>query len=632
MLEGQTLGPFKVEKELGAGAMGAVYRGVYTKTGQHVAIKIMAPALVSNAQSAARFEREADILKQLRHPNIVRLFGVGKERGMRYYAMEYIEGESMDKILARRGVIPWEEVVTLGTQLCSALQHAHDKGVVHRDLKPSNLMILADGTLKLTDFGIAKDLDSTALTSANCTVGTAAYMSPEQCRGDRNLTSKSDVYSLGVVLYELLTGKKPFDAETAMEMFMAHVNEPAPRPSREVMDLPVWMDTLICQMMEKDPEKRPLNAAKVAEALEEVREKFEAQQSAGVEAAGKRRVDRRASDRPADEKDREAARALRGKKKRKTKSKAFYERIWFQAAGLIVILSGLIITLYIVFSPASADKVFNEAKALMESSNPDDWFKARTGPIQTYLNHHADDGGEQAKQVQEWARKVDLYEADQLLVKYMRNKGKPIETQAQNDAEKAGFRAIEVEAGGDLKGAREVWEQIKTDFAPGKGHSHWGRLAEHRLEMYDAIAAQEERWKPLLDHIRRFGTEPSGLDQQEARAFLAWRAEKFGDPYLARKHYLELKKETEEKIDNTLDIHQRRYWHLFASAHAHALRDVEEPEDRLAELARGIDMVLDLTERNYNLETPANVIALYADEPELKDQVERARSLLRRRP
>src|SRR4029077_19768818 len=127
----------------------------------------------------------------------VRLFGVGKYQGTRYYAMEYVVGESLDRVMSRRGRMTWEEVVTLGQQLCAALQHAHDAGVVHRDLKPSNLMILSDGTLKLTDFGIAKDLDSTALTSANCTVGTASYMSPEQCRGERDLTSKSDLYSLG---------------------------------------------------------------------------------------------------------------------------------------------------------------------------------------------------------------------------------------------------------------------------------------------------------------------------------------------------------------------------------------------------------------------------------------------------
>src|SRR5260370_9524470 len=280
---GKQTGPFRVDKDRGSGAMGTVYRGVYTQSGIHVAIKVMAPGLgTTNTNATQRFEREGAILKQLRHPNIVRLFAVGKTHGTRYYAMEYIEGESLDKVMARRDRMSWEEVVALGQQLCAALQHAHDKGVIHRDLKPSNLMILRDGTLKLTDFGIAKDLDSTSLTSANCTVGTASYMSPEQCRGERDLTSKSDLYSLGIVFYELVTGRKPFNADNAMEMFLLHVSGTFERPSRLVPQLPVWFDNLICQLLEKKPDQRPLDATMDASTLDSIQEKVEAPCSAGV--------------------------------------------------------------------------------------------------------------------------------------------------------------------------------------------------------------------------------------------------------------------------------------------------------------------------------------------------------------
>src|SRR5256885_15683284 len=136
---------------------------------------------------------------------------------------ESVEGESLDQVLARRSRFSWEEVVAIGEQLCQALQHSHEKGIIHRDLKPSNLMVLADGTVKLTDFGIAKDTDVTALTAQNVTVGTAAYMSPEQCKGERSLSAKSDLYSMGVMFYELLTGRKPFIAESPIDMFQAHV-------------------------------------------------------------------------------------------------------------------------------------------------------------------------------------------------------------------------------------------------------------------------------------------------------------------------------------------------------------------------------------------------------------------------
>src|SRR5438552_2219529 len=227
---GQRVGPFEVEKQLGGGAMGSVYRARYCKTGQRVALKVMAPGLGGNETALARFEREAKVLKQLSHRNIVRFYIGSRFQGAPYYAMEYIEGESLDHVLQRRGRLTWEEVTELGRQVCAALQHAHEQGIVHRDLKPSNLMITADSTLKLTDFGIAKDLDVTQLTAANCTVGTAAYMSPEQCRGERHLTHKSDLYSLGVLLYELLTGQRPFRAATTMDMVLHHVNGVRVRP------------------------------------------------------------------------------------------------------------------------------------------------------------------------------------------------------------------------------------------------------------------------------------------------------------------------------------------------------------------------------------------------------------------
>ena len=155
-------------------------------------------------------------------------------------------------------------------------------------------MRLDDGTVKLTDFGIAKDSDLTALTGVNCTVGTAAYMSPEQCRGEAHLTAKSDIYSLGVVFFELLTGRKPFLADSPVDMFMKHVNEPPPRPSRLVDDMiPIWLDTLVLSMLEKKPEHRPLDAEMVGKALDEVMENVNSGKSAAVGAVQARAGDRR---------------------------------------------------------------------------------------------------------------------------------------------------------------------------------------------------------------------------------------------------------------------------------------------------------------------------------------------------
>ena len=214
------------------------------------------------------------------------------------------------------------------------MQHAHDRGIIHRDLKPSNLMILKDGAVKLTDFGIAKDEDVTALTAANSTVGTAAYMSPEQCRGLRDITHKTDLYSMGIMFYELLAGRKPFIGETPMEVFLQHANKTDfKRPAEIVMEVPIWLNTLVDQLMEKDPAKRPISAKAVADSLQLIREKVAAQRSAGVEAATKRKIDRARGDKKLDEEDKAAARAMLGKKK-KTKTTPFYAKALFTITAL----------------------------------------------------------------------------------------------------------------------------------------------------------------------------------------------------------------------------------------------------------------------------------------------------------
>ena len=348
MLVGQTIGKdpyrFEIEQELGSGAMGTVYRATFLREGKPhpVALKIVALGLLGNEGAMARFEREANILKQLKHEHIVRLYATGAYRKTPFIAMEFIDGEALDRVLARRGRLTWEEVVAYGKQLCKALQYAHEKGIIHRDLKPSNLMITREGTLKLTDFGIAKDTDVTALTGHNSTIGTAAYMSPEQCKGDKSLTNKSDLYSLGIVFYELLTGKKPFYADTTVDMFLKHVNEPAPRIGKQVNELPAKLETLILQLMEKEKDDRPTDASWVLRMLGEVEEDAYARMSAGLVAATSKRQNRprNLDGSKLDDSDRDAARALRGKKKKRKKEDdvPLLERTWVKATGIVLAL------------------------------------------------------------------------------------------------------------------------------------------------------------------------------------------------------------------------------------------------------------------------------------------------------
>jgi serine/threonine-protein kinase len=480
MLVGQQIGPFAVEKELGAGAMGAVYCARHAETGQRVAIKVVAPGLAGNATIMARFKREAAILKQLNHRHIVRLVATGKFRGTPFYAMEYVDGESLDRVMARRGRLTWEEVVEFGQQLCSALQHAHEHGIVHRDLKPSNVMVLPDGAIKLTDFGIAKDLDSTQLTAAHCTVGTASYMSPEQCKGERELTTKSDLYSMGVMFYELVTGRKPFVADNPMDMFTQHLSGTFERPSRLVLDIPVWLDNLICQLLEKKPEQRPLDAAMVARALSQVKEKVLTQRSAGIDAVRTRNVDRPRGRPRFEEEDKEAARTLLGHKKRKKKAVPFYQRRWFHGAVLTAVLLVIAVVVFRAFQPASAAQLYREADKYMADDTPELWSKARE-PIQEFLERYPDDP--KAPTVLGWDKKIRAKELEDALVSRMnlaRRLGRPFA--ADGPAEQLAYEAERYQDFGDLPMARDRWHELKQKTEKDAKERDWLALAERKLE------------------------------------------------------------------------------------------------------------------------------------------------------
>src|SRR4051794_34396716 len=270
---GEKLGTFRIEAILGTGAMGVVYRATSETTGKPAAVKVVSGEITQRSKTYERFRREADILQQFRHPHIVRFLAVGRYKGTSYFAMEYVPGETLEQMLRRRGPLPWNEVSDLGIQICEALHYAHEHGVVHRDLKPSNLMVSEKGQVKLTDFGIAKDLDATALTATGRTLGTAAYMAPEQIRGTPEVSHKTDLYALGVVLYQMLTGRPAYEGTSAVVLMHCHMNEPVPRPSARVAEIPVALDKLVVQLMAKDPTERPWDAAAVSVALAEIRDK-----------------------------------------------------------------------------------------------------------------------------------------------------------------------------------------------------------------------------------------------------------------------------------------------------------------------------------------------------------------------
>jgi serine/threonine-protein kinase len=269
---GEKLGPFRIETKIGQGAMGVVYKATWEPSGQAVAVKVVSQEQATRGNAVDRFQRESDILKQFRHPNIVQHIGMGfsRSRNLSYYAMEFVQGPTLDLVLAEKGPLPWLEVVMLSRQICAALQYSHERGVVHRDLKPSNLLIDPSGLIKLSDFGIAKDLDRTALTATGRTLGTAAYMAPEQIRGTPEVSHKTDLYALGCLMYQMITGEAPFDGPTTVVLMHKHLEEPVPRPSARQPDIPKALDRLIVKLMAKNRDDRPWDAQAVEHDLDEL--------------------------------------------------------------------------------------------------------------------------------------------------------------------------------------------------------------------------------------------------------------------------------------------------------------------------------------------------------------------------
>jgi len=251
----EQIGPWKIEKKIGAGGMGTVYLGVHEETGDQAAVKVLPASLAREDGFVARFNREIASMKSLDNPHIVKFIDSGTQDETYFYSMEYVEGDTLTSVILREKRIPWEQCVNYAIQICSALKAAHDTGIVHRDLKPSNLLIDQHDQIKLTDFGVAQVFAAGKLTVTGGIIGTAEYMSPEQAQGTR-ASKKSDLYSLGAVMYAMICGRPPFSGKTTLEVIQKHKFGQFDRPNMYVPEIPLWLNDLICQLLEKEPDKR----------------------------------------------------------------------------------------------------------------------------------------------------------------------------------------------------------------------------------------------------------------------------------------------------------------------------------------------------------------------------------------
>ena len=274
---------YDVVRPLGSGGMGEVYLASDRVLGRDVALKVLRKQYAGDEEFAERFKREAMSAASLSHPNIVQVYDRGKtEEGSSYIAMEYVPGGTLKERILREGPIEAADAAGIGAQVAEALGAAHDRGMVHRDIKPQNVLLTARGTAKVADFGIARAGSSATISRTGSVMGTAGYMSPEQALG-KPATPKSDLYSLGVVLYEALTGELPYTADNPIAVSMKHVNEPLRPPVELNPRIPEGMNALVTKLLAKDPEDRYEDVDELADDLWRVNRGLEPV-SAGLEA------------------------------------------------------------------------------------------------------------------------------------------------------------------------------------------------------------------------------------------------------------------------------------------------------------------------------------------------------------
>jgi serine/threonine-protein kinase len=482
---GTQLGPWKIDQEIGRGGMGSVYRAHRQpapdgQAPERVAVKILAPELAQDPGFVQRFQREINILRQLSHPNIVRFFEAGEQDGRFWFAMEYVEGHSYEALLHEHGRLGWQEALEVALQVTPALKHAHDRGIIHRDLKPANLLRApgqgnSDGSfqIKLTDFGIASLFASPHLTVTGGVVGTAEYLSPEQAMG-KAATRRSDLYSLGVSLYTLITGRTPFVGEM-VDLLHKHRFGQFDQPIRLVPELPHELNDVICQLLEKDPDRRPADAAVLHRQLDSFRRRYQYRQAHADLPTTLQPL-------PGQLNSREGPATLMSRLMRHELEKSqrggpiqqFFNRplvLW----TLFLLTVGILVW---TFWPLSSETKYQRGMAQMSSDDPAVWTAAWEKYLQPLYDREPENP--HREELQRLHQRYEQYQADQ---------------RAAHEAEQAArHAALTSEAhwfyleglrrrqAKDEEGARKVWQALIDAFAEVPGEGPWVRLAQQELQ------------------------------------------------------------------------------------------------------------------------------------------------------
>ena len=262
-------GRYKIEKTIGIGGMAVVFEATDLQTGKKVAVKMLKETNSQDTSAIKRFVTESKAIAMLNHPNIVKIYDISVKGENKYIVMELIKGITLKEYITQKGKLDWRETAIFVEQILSALDHAHNQGVIHRDIKPQNIMLLEGGIVKVTDFGIAKIPKGETLTMADKAIGTVYYLSPEQATS-KKIDNRADIYAVGIMMYQMVTGKLPFVAESPIAVIYKQLNEEAVRPSRIVPTIPIGFEQIIMTAIEKNPDDRYGTATQMLRQLKRI--------------------------------------------------------------------------------------------------------------------------------------------------------------------------------------------------------------------------------------------------------------------------------------------------------------------------------------------------------------------------
>jgi serine/threonine protein kinase len=498
---GARLGQWVLDSEIGYGGMGRVFRAT-AGDGQVAAVKVLAPELTTHTGAVSRFQREIDVLNQLNHPNIVRLYESGTYQEQLYFVMEYIPGRDYAAVVRDQGRVGWPEVLDMAIQVCAALKHAHDQGVIHRDLKPSNLLRTPQGQVKLTDFGVAHVFAGKHLTRTGAVVGTAEYLSPEQAAG-KPASKRSDLYSLGVVLYTLLTGRNPFQGANVVDLLHKHRYARFDPPIAIVPELPRELNDVVCELLEKEPERRPADAGLLQRRLELLRQKLDnrVEQTMATTASQPTQAGTQADVRVPDPDHGEGPATLMSRLLRQELDLQNYggslRRFLNRPVVLVTLFAACVGVLVWAFWPPSAQWLFEKGSALMESDDPHEWetaWRRYLDPLEEkYPDHPYKEELERYRRKRDEPRTAGSRQKNPLAA--------PL-------SEAAWFyhEGLRQRLHGDLPAARRTWQSLVCAFRDVPGEKTWVKLAEEELAKENAEGpADDRRWQSVraaLDRAR----------------------------------------------------------------------------------------------------------------------------------